>query len=104
MWTFLIGLLLRQDTPGVVVPVKPARKKYDSTKYTQYQYDFIRMAHREWALHNSANPTNKKVIQDLADIINERMLTNKSKSSLSTIWNNRVDRDSLAAGTHYFVY
>jgi hypothetical protein len=79
-------------------------KKYDSTKFTQYQYDFIQYAHAEWKEYNKANKGNRKTALDLTDVINERMQTDKGVSTLSRVWNKKIDRSALATGESYFDY
>jgi len=79
------------------------RKETDCTKYTQYMYDFIVHAYNDW-LNVRGHYTPKLTQTDLAKKINERMGTNKSITSLRSIWSGKVDRDTLAKGKAYFEY
>jgi hypothetical protein len=85
-------LTVRSNTP----------KKSDTTKLTQYMYDFIIYAHTDWKNFNRQNPKNKKTMEELIEAINTYMGTDKSRTTLSRIWNGRIDRDNLPVGTAYF--
>lgn len=79
-------------------PVR-ARKKADTTKLTQHQYDFIIAAHTEYLEWNQTHPRHeRKTVQDLADALNERLNLNKSRSAYGSIWNGKVDRSQLPTG------
>jgi hypothetical protein len=94
-----------EDKPAEPVPVKKPRKKHDTSKFTQYQYDFITFAHDEWATHNLNAEAGMRMNQDdLARVINAKMGTDKSTRSLARIWSGHVDRGTLPAGTAYFTY
>jgi len=79
-------------------------KKSDTTKVTQYMYDFVIYAHTDWKNFNRQNPKNKKTMEELIDAINTYMGTDKSRTTLGRIWNGRIDRDDLPVGTAYFDY
>jgi hypothetical protein len=85
-------LTVRSNTP----------KKSDTTKLTQYMYDFIIYAHTDWKNFNRQNPKNKKTMEELIEVINTYMGTDKSRTTLGRIWNGRIDRDNLPVGTAYF--
>jgi hypothetical protein len=87
-------LTVRSNTP----------KKSDTTKLTQYMYDFIIYAHTDWKNFNRQNPKNKKTMEELIEAINTYMGTDKSRTTLGRIWNGRIDRDNLPVGTAYFDY
>lgn len=85
---------------------KAYRKKKDTTRYTQYMYDFIVESFNTFEKLNAARPAGTKIMTrtELAYKINKRMGTDKSVASLSLIWRGKVDRDTLPAGTKYFEY
>lgn len=83
------------------IPAKP-RKKRDTTKITQYMFDFIKLAYRGHMLHNADFPENKRTTMHLTHAINKRMGTTYSRTKLAGIWNDQVDRESLEPGEAYF--
>lgn len=93
------------NEPSEATPApKKTRKKPDTTKLTQYHYDFIVSARQEWEEYNRTHPGKRKSLQELVDAINERMGTNKSGRALGRIWSGEVPRDSLATGQPCFEY
>lgn len=83
---------------------KPLRKKNDTTKLTQYMYDFIVLAHKEFLEYNRTHPKEKITTLDLTYEINLKMHTHKSRTAISRIWSGKVDRDNLPVGKSYFDY
>lgn len=79
-------------------------KKSDTTKLTQYMYDFTIYAHEDWKNFNRQNPKNKKTMEELTEAINTYMQTNKSRTTLGRVWNGHINRDDLPVGTAYFDY
>lgn len=95
-----------QLTVSVPMFVATVRKPRDTTKLTQYMYDFICFARQQWEQYNAQceRGCDKKSLQDLADVINQRMNTDKSVRALARVWAGQVDRDMLPAGKPYFHY
>lgn len=89
-------------------PAKPEevmnRKLHDTTKLTQYMYDFIIYTHTDWKNFNKQNPQRKKSMDELVDTINAYMGTSKSRTSLGRVWNGQINREDLPAGKAYFDY
>jgi hypothetical protein len=85
-------------------PVKLIQRKSDTTKLTQYMYDFIVYAHEDWKSFNRQNPKNKKPMEVLIEAINTYMGTNKSRTSLGRVWTGQINRDDLPVGIAYFEY
>ena len=73
-------------------------------KFTQYQYDFVIEAHAKFVVYNALHPENKYTLTDLVQSVNFIMKTSISKHSLSKIWNDEINRDSLDEGEPYFKY
>ena len=96
--------MLKSIFGSYITTEKPIRKKNDSTKFTQYHYDFIIYAYRDMKIWNMNNPKDKKTTMELTAVINSKMGTHKSVTSLARIWNGKVDRNSLAVGTKDFEY
>lgn len=84
--------------------LKSNHRKSDTTKLTQYMYDFIIYAHDDWRNFNRQNPKNKKTMEELIEAINSYMGTNKSRTSLGRVWNGHINRDDLPVGAGYFYY
>ena len=93
-----------EEISEVEEPTKPYRKPSDTTKITQYMYDFVVYAHADLKGYNKRNPRDRKSVQDLADVINAKMGTDKSASNLGRIWNGKLNREELAEGKAYFEY
>jgi hypothetical protein len=85
-------------------PKLPQRKKRDSTKLTQYHFDFICYARKEWERYNQDFPDQKKPLSELVETINARMGTDKSLRALYDVWSGRVNRDDLPVGKPTFEY
>lgn len=98
----LLGSKSEPEEPEIWATI--TTKKSDTTKLTQYMYDFTIYAHTEWKSFNRQNPKNKKTMEELIDAINTYMGTNKSRTSLGRIWNGHINRDDLPVGTAYFNY
>ena len=96
--------IIKEREADLVKEVTCLRKPSDTTKYTQFMFDFVMYAHNEYILHNRNNPKERKTIADLAIVINRKMGTDKSKTSLSQIWNGHLPRATLATGDAYFSY
>lgn len=77
---------------------KRIRKKPDTTKLTQHHYNFICSARRQWEQYNKDNPKDRKSIQDLTDVINEKLGLNKSTRAYSRIWNGEIKPEDLPTG------
>jgi len=72
------------------------RKKPDTTRLTQSNYDFIIHAHKDFVRTNKMLLNHEKQTLDtLVSFINSELDMNKSKSALARVWNGHVDRDSL---------
>lgn len=102
-----ISELFEDDEEEVKKPAtKTSRKTRDTTKYTQYMYDFIIESYATFQkLNANKEPGTRNMTRtDLAYKINKRMGTDKSVASLSLIWRDKVDRDTLPVGTKYFEY
>ena len=96
--------LLGSPEPEKLTVKSSTAKKSDTTKLTQYMYDFTIYAHTDWKNFNRQNPKNKKTMEELTEAINTYMGTDKSRTTLGRIWNGRIDRDDLPVGTAYFDY
>lgn len=82
----------------LIETVKSTRKKSDKTRLTQYQFDFIHDAYKQWFIFNQDNPSRKKSRADLVEVLNYQLGMNKGITSYSNIWNNKIDRNTLAKG------
>jgi hypothetical protein len=102
----VVNNLLGSGTPEPekLTSLQSNHKKSDTTKLTQYMYDFTIYAHTEWKNFNRQNPKNKKTMEELIEAINTYMGTDKSRTTLGRIWNGHVNRDDLPVGTDYFEY
>ena len=80
------------------------RKQPDTTKYTQYMYDYIQITHAKVTAHNIAKPEEKMSMDELATGLNLKMGTDKSTTSLSDIWNGKTKRHTLPVGEATFTY
>lgn len=78
--------------------VRKPRKKSDTTRFTQHQYDFVMRARAEWEHYNIHNPQNHKNLQVLTDVLNTNLGLNKSTRAYSRIWNGDLKREDLATG------
>jgi hypothetical protein len=96
--------LLGSPEPEKLTVKSSNYKKSDTTKLTQYMYDFTIYAHTEWKNFNRHNPKDKKTMEELIDAINTYMGTDKSRTTLGRIWNGHINRDDLPVGTAYFEY
>lgn len=92
---------LEEEEPG---PENNRQRKSDTTKLTQYMYDFIIYAHDDWKSFNRQNTKDKKTMEELIEAINTYMGTNKSRTSLSRVWNGHINREDLPVGFAYFDY
>ena len=103
--TAVVHNLLGSTTEPEKLPISSStHKKSDTTKLTQYMYDFTLYAHEDWKNFNRQNPKNKKTMEELIDAINAYMSTDKSRTTLGRIWNGHINRDDLPVGTPYFDY
>lgn len=81
------------------------RKRPDNSKLTQWKMDFIIYAHQEWLAYNEGKPMHeRKSAQDLVDVINDRLGTDKSQKYLSRVWNGHFKREELPKGEALFDY
>ena len=102
--TTVRNLLGSTPEPEKLPVLSSTAKKSDTTKITQYMYDFTIYAHTDWKNFNRQNPKNKKTMEELIEAINTYMGTDKSRTTLGRIWNGHIDRDDLPVGTAYFDY
>ena len=80
-------------------PPAKSRKKRDTTKLTQYDFDIIISGYRELMEHNHTCIPGSRITQTtLAEKLNERLGLNKSKDAYAKVFLGRVDRDTLAIG------
>ncbi len=100
----LTGIIDMERAKINVIHKNSLRKAADTTKYTQYMYDYIQITHAKIIAYNIANPEKKVSMDDLADGMNATMKTHKSTTSLSNIWNGHTKRHTLPAGEAYFTY
>ena len=85
--------------------VKKPRKKVDSSRFTQYQYDYIIAGRLECVEHNkTASPGTRITQVELTKMMNEVMGTDKSVRALANIWEGKTDRNQLPVGEPYFDY
>ena len=80
------------------------RKKQDTTRLTQYQFDYITYEHNLMLSYNKCHKQNKQTTQDLADKLNERMSLDKSRTAYARVWLKTLTRDSLIPGEKYFSF
>lgn len=100
-----IPALTVKAPPIVFATAKPMRKKADTTKITQYMYDFVIWAYAQFKAYNAAQlPGHKMTTVELTNAINLKMKLNKSPPCYSKIWRLKVDRKTLAVGEAYFQY
>lgn len=102
--TAVRNLLGSTPEPEKLTVLSSTAKKSDTTKITQYMYDFTIYAYTDWKNFNRQNPKNKKTMEELIEAINTYMGTDKSRTTLGRIWNGHIDRDDLPVGTAYFDY
>ena len=102
--TTVRNLLGSTPEPEKLTVLSRTAKKSDTTKITQYMYDFTIYAYTDWKNFNRQNPKNKNTMEELIEAINTYMGTDKSRTTLGRIWNGHIDRDDLPVGTAYFDY
>ncbi len=104
---FIITIFLKKnftDEPNVIIVPssedKPVpKRKHDTTKFTQYHYDFIVQSYEEFVYHNAQRVRSEhKTQKDLTDALNKKLNLNKSSTSYARVWNGKVDRESLPVG------
>ena len=86
--------------------VKSKRKASDTTKFTQYQYDFIKEQYFFWCNNPervTAYGTYCKTQHDLAKEFNELLSLNKSRSTYQHIFSGRLDKSTLPKGEPVFL-
>lgn len=86
--------------PNGSSPIPIKRKKHDTTKFTQYNYDIIIMAHHEFKRWNSENPTSRKTTFDLTALLNEKFNLDKSRTAYANVWNDHINRNLLPTGVN----
>lgn len=112
MWKFIENFIaiLNGIYIHLIIGVKtkeiPVHKiTQDCTKLTQFNYDYIVQAYKQHIMKNMGKKRKDKETQlTLSNRINEKMGTNKSRTSLARIWNGTIKRDELPAGKPYFDY
>jgi hypothetical protein len=72
-----------------------SRGIYDTRKLTQSEIDLVRVMYNEHLMYNHLNKNNKCTLENLTDNVNEILGTNKSRTTLSKIWNQCSICDSL---------
>jgi len=101
----LLGYSLFQNVKLSRKASNNPRKLHDTTPFTQYTFDFIMHMHTERKRYNVSAKLNGQpivTVQALVEEVNKQMGTTKSRSSIARIWQDRIDRDSLATGYAYF--
>jgi len=78
--------------------VKTIRKIPDNTKWTQFDYDVIMNKRMSWLAHNRNHPKTRISFNTLINDINYTLDLHKSHRAIATIWEGKVDRNSLAKG------
>lgn len=105
---FIITLFLKKnftDEPKmIIVPSsddEPApKRKHDTTKFTQYHYDFIMQSYEEFVYYNGQRVRSEhKTQKDLTDALNIKLNLNKSSTSYARVWKGKVARESLPVGS-----
>ena len=92
-----------EEPSNITEPVSRNRKKPDTTKLTQYMYDYIVQTHIEFLDFNRVRPQKeRRTLEDLTIIINTQLKLDKSRTTYSHVWCGRIDRTTLAKGTDYF--
>lgn len=98
---FVDSLKLHEPTPRYIP------EKSDEYTITQYQYRFIIYAHRQflqYTLRSRVRNLPKKTTEDLADLINQVMRTNKPLTVLQAVWNQTIKYEDCPRGQPYFNY
>lgn len=102
---FLTGLFEEEpELPKLEHKPKKHQKLRDSTKITQYMYDYIVWEHTQWVEYNKTNPDKRTYIPDLVKTINETTGMDKGDTSLYNIWSGKIKKSSLPKGKAYFQY
>lgn len=100
-----ISILFKNILPKKIIQTK-IRKPRDTTRFTQYQYDFILWVHNEYIKHNEAvkgiKGKERVTLDTVIKYINTRMGTDKSRTAIAKVWQGKINRDSLAVGDPYF--
>ncbi len=77
---------------------------YDTTPITQYMFDYVVKTHGQFKTYNASKKRkDKKTTDELATIINNKLMLSKSTSSYANIWNGHTKREDLPVGTNYFM-
>jgi len=82
-------------------PVLP-RKKTDTTKFTQHMYDFINEEYAAWIYTDRTKLSNGLSCSSQEEFkvhMNAALNLDKSRTSYASIFNKKVDRNSLPTGT-----
>jgi len=78
---------------------KIIRKKYDLTKFTKLHYDYIMNKYNNIMTYNKLHPKNKVTTDVVVNLVNHRFKMNKSRTTISKIWQGKIDRNSLPEST-----
>jgi hypothetical protein len=89
--------------PVAILATAKIRKKRDTTKLTQRDYDFICKARAEWVEHNDnlISKSERLPLQRLVEVINLNLGMDKSTRALGRVWSGEISRDSLPTGEKY---
>lgn len=83
------------DTQPIVVK-KNIHKKHDKTVFSQEDYDRIMEMYEKHMLFNMNHKyKERRSLKDLTKVLNETLGLDKSVTAYSTIWNGKVQKDSL---------
>lgn len=91
-------LLKKEIDSEITLPNKSRKihKKHDKTIFSQQDFDRIMVMYEKHMLFNMNHPyKERKSLKVLAEVINSELGLDKSVTAYSTIWNGKVQRDSL---------
>jgi hypothetical protein len=89
--------LLELEPPPVAIV--RTRKRRDTTKFTQYHFDYIMRAHRELKEYNAtAKPGQRKSVSEMVSELNAEFGMDKSSACMGNVWNGKIKRHELAVG------
>jgi hypothetical protein len=77
---------------------EPPKQKRDCTKWTKYSFDSVMRRRNAWVQYNKTHPSNRRSLEALISEINTTLNLNKSRRSISNIWEGKVNRHSLKDG------
>ncbi len=104
LWLIIIGWFQFSEPSrmqGIIPDPNPKiRKKHDTTKITQYQYDWILEQNTLRLIFNARSSNKEKVyFYDFADRLNTKFGLNKSANTYAYICRGVTKRENLIAGT-----